>query len=206
MILPALLILLSGCAKEVSPVSALALDKDEDGLRLTAEVVRQDSLEENAVPSYLCVSGADMPSLISALGNLLPSELYLSHTQVLLINENVAEDTILPLADYLCKNHDIRLSLRVAIVRDGDADGLMKSDEEVFALSEMLDHAADSGTLPDMPLYRCTDTLHSDGTAILPALKLDEYGQAAPAGTAVFAKERLSCFLDGSMNGGGNNA
>ncbi len=187
-------------------MSALALDKDENGLRLTAEVVRQDSLDDTAAPSYLCVSGKDMPTLIEALGNLLPDELYLSHAQVLLINENVAEESILPLTDQLCSNHDVRLSLRTAIVRDGTADELMKASGEVFSISEMLDHAADTGVLPDMPLYRCADALHNDGTAILPALRLDEYDQASPAGTAVFANEQLYCFLDGTENGGGNDA
>lgn len=179
-------------------MSALALDRDTVGCRLTAEVVRQDTLEDSASPNWLCVSGEDMPSLIKALGNLLPDELYLSHAQVLLISEDVASDTILPLADYLCENPDVRLSLRVAVVRDGTAEDLLRTDEEVFALSEMLDHAADKGVLPDMPLYRAVNALHADGTAILPALRIDEFGQASPAGTAVFARERLTCFLDGN--------
>ena len=46
----------------------------------------------------------------------------------------------------------------------------------------------------------------ADGTAILPALRLDEFDQTAPAGTAVFANERLSCFLDGGEIGGGTDA
>ncbi len=207
LIFPAMLLLLCGCTREVSPVSALALDKeDTGGCRLTAEIVRQDTPEDSASPAYLCVAGEDMPSLVEALGNLLPDELYLSHAQVLLISEEVAQSTILPLADYLCQNQDVRLSLRVAVVRGGSADDMLKSDEEVFALGELLDHAADTGTLPDMPLYRAAEALHANGTAILPALSMDEFGQAAPAGTAVFAEERLSCFLDGSEIGGNKDA
>ncbi len=201
-----MLLLLCGCTREVSPVSALALDKDEMGCRLTAEIVRQDTPDDSASPSYLCVAGKDMQGLIESLGNLLPDELYLSHAQVLLISEDIAKETILPLADYLCGNQDVRLSLRVAVVRDGEADELLKSDEEVFALGELLDHAADAGTLPDMPLYRAAEALHANGTAILPALRMDDFDQAAPAGTAVFSGERLSCFLDGSGIGGGGNA
>ncbi len=206
LIFPTLLLLLCGCTREVSPVSAMALDKDDTGCRLTAEVVRQDTPEDSASPAYLSVSGEDMPGLVEALGNLLPDELYLSHAQVLLISEEVAQATILPLADYLCQNQDVRLSLRVAVVRGDSADEMLKSDEEVFALGELLDHAADTGTLPDMPLYRAAEALHADGTAILPALSMDEFGQATPAGTAVFANERLSCFLDGSEIGGKKDA
>ena len=203
LLLPVILLALYGCSREVSPVSALALDKTAGGYRLTAEIVRQDSLDEAASPAYLTVSGSDMPDLLQRLGNLLPGELYLSHAQVLLLGENAAEESILPLADYLCTDNDVRLSLRVAVVRGSAAADLMRNDDEVYALSELLERAAREGTLPDMPLYRAAEVLHASGTAILPALHLDEFGQTAPDGTAVFANSQLSCFLDGSGIGGG---
>ena len=203
LLLPVMLLALCGCSREVSPVSALALDKTAGGYRLTAEIVRQDSLDEAASPAYLTVSGSDMPDLLQRLGNLLPGELYLSHAQVLLLGENAAEESILPLADYLCTDNDVRLSLRVAVVRGSTAADLLRNDDEVYALSELLERAAREGTLPDMPLYRAAEVLHASGTAILPALHLDEFGQSAPAGTAVFANSQLSCFLDGSGIGGG---
>ena len=206
LLFPLLLLLLCGCSREVSPVSALALDRIDAGYRLTAEVVRQDSLDDAAAPASLSVTGHDLPELVRNLRNILPGELYLSHAQVLLISEDVASESILPLADYLCEDNNVRLSLRVAVVRGGAADVLLENDDEVYALSEMLDQAARSGTLPDMPLYRATEVLHANGTAILPALYLDEFGQTAPAGTAVFSEERLSCFLDGGEIGGGADA
>ena len=203
LLLPVMMLALCGCSREVSPVSALALDKTAGGYRLTAEIVRQDSLDEAASPAYLTVSGSDMPDLLQRLGNLLPGELYLSHAQVLLLGENAAEESILPLADYLCTDNDVRLSLRVAVVRGSTAADLLRNDDEVYALSELLERAAREGTLPDMPLYRAAEVLHASGTAILPALHLDECGQTAPDGTAVFANSQLSCFLDGSGIGGG---
>ena len=204
LLLPLALLVLCGCSDEVSPVSALALDKTANGYRLTAEIVRQDSLDDTASPAYLSASGQDLPELIQALGNLLPGELYLSHAQVLLLGESAAEESILPLADYLCVDNDVRLSLRVAVVRGCTASDLLRNDDEVYALSDMLDRAAQEGTLPDMPLYRAAEVLHASGTAILPALHLDEFGQTAPAGTAVFANSQLTCFLDGSEIGGGD--
>lgn len=194
--------LLCGCEREVSPVSALALDRQGSGYRLTAEVVRQDSLDDPAAPAYFSATGSDLPELLQKVEYMLSSELYLDQTQVLLLSENVAKDSILALADYLCQKPDIRLSLRIAVVRDGSASDVLKADDEVFALSDMLDRAADAGVLPDMPLYRATEVLHTDGTAILPAVRVDEFEQTTPAGTAVFANARLSCFLDGEIGGG----
>ena len=67
----------------------------------------------------------------------------------------------------------MRLSLRVAVVRGSAASDLLRNDDEVYALSELLERAAREGTLPDMPLYRAAEVLHASGTAILPALYLD---------------------------------
>ena len=89
-------LLLCGCAREVSPVSALALDRVDGVYRLTAEVVRQDSLDDAASPAYLSATGDDLPTLLQNLSNVLPSELHLSHAQVLLISEEVADESILP--------------------------------------------------------------------------------------------------------------
>ena len=190
-----LLLLLCGCAREVSPVSALALDCNNGVYCLTAEVVRQDSPDESA-------TGTDVTDALCNLRSILPGDLYLSHAQVLLLSEDAVSESILPLADYLCRENDVRLSLRAAVVRDGSAAELLENDNEVYALSELLDRSAQDGILPDMPLYRVTDVLHADGTAILPALRVDAFGQTAPAGTAVFKNERLNCFLDGEIGGG----
>ena len=202
MALFAALTVLCGCAREVSPVSSLALDRLADGYRLTAEVVRQDSLDDAAAPAYLSATGHDMPELLQNIERVLGNELYLNHAQVLLIDEAVANEGILTLADYLCQLSDVRLSLRAAVVRDGEAAALMQQDSEVFALADLLDLAAEQGTLPDMPLYRVTEVLHANGTAILPALHVDEFDQISPAGVAVFANEKLSCYLDGEMEDG----
>ena len=75
-------LLLCGCAREVSPVSALALDRTDDVYRLTAEVVRQDSLDDAASPAYLSATGDDLPPLLQTLRNVLPGDLYLSHAQL----------------------------------------------------------------------------------------------------------------------------
>ena len=91
----------------------------------------------------------------------------------------------------------------IAVIDDsGLVAPKLENDEEIYALSDLLDRAAETGTLPDMPLYRVTEALETDGTAILPSLSLDRFGQTAPSGTAVFTEGKLSCFLDGGMIGG----
>ena len=176
------LLLLCGCAREPSPVTAFALDRDGAAYRLTAEVVRQDDPEDTAAPSYIEAEGEDFPSMLHALESVLPGEMYLSHAQVLLL---------------------VAVELRLqAVVRGGAASELLRNDDEVYALSDLLDRSAEAGTLPDMPLSRVTEALLTDGTAILPSLSLDRFGQTAPAGTAVLAEGKLRCFLYGGSIGG----
>lgn len=137
-----LLLLLCGCAREVSPVSALALDCKNGVYCLTAEVVRQDSPDDTAAPAYLSATGTDVTDALRNLRSILPGDLYLSHAQVLLLSEDAVSESILPLADYLCRENDVRLSLRAAVVRDGSAAELLENDNEVYALSELLDRSA----------------------------------------------------------------
>ena len=127
-----LLLLLCGCAREVSPVSALALDCKNGVYCLTAEVVRQDSPDDTAAPAYLSATGTDVTDALRNLRSILPGDLYLSHAQVLLLSEEAVSESILPLADYLCRENDVRLSLRAAVVRDGSAAELLENDNEVY--------------------------------------------------------------------------
>ena len=83
-----LLLLLCGCAREVSPVSALALDCKNGVYCLTAEVVRQDSPDDTAAPAYLSATGTDVTDALRNLRSILPGDLYLSHAQVLLLSED----------------------------------------------------------------------------------------------------------------------
>ena len=156
-----LLLLLCGCAREVSPVSALALDCKNGVYCLTAEVVRQDSPDDTAAPAYLSATGTDVTDALRNLRSILPGDLYLSHAQVLLLSEDAVSESILPLADYLCRENDVRLSLRAAVVRDGSAAELLENDNEVYALSELLDRSA-------VPRHRCAARRrhsHSSGLA-----------------------------------------
>ncbi len=110
-----------------------------------------------------------------------------------------------PLADYLCRDNDVRLSLRCSRrARTARPSELLENDEEVYALSELLDRAARgparSAGYAAVPRHR--GARDADGTAILPSLSLDRFGQTAPSGTAVFTKGKLSCFLDGGVIGG----
>lgn len=195
---------LLGCTREISPVSSIAIDTIEGGYRLTMECVRQDNAEALAMPTYLSVTGETVHALMKKTGNISGNELYFEHTQVVLIDETIAENGILEMMDALCTEVKLPLTIRVAVVRGGTGYDLMQGNAQVFAVSDMLTYAAETGTMPDMPLHRITQVLHTDGTAILPSLQVDEFEQIIPAGVAVFVNERLSCYLNEAEEGEAN--
>lgn len=187
---------LIGCTREVSPVSSIAIDSIDGGFRLTMECVRQDSAEAIATPTYLSVTGESISALMQKTGNISGNELYFEHTQVVLIDEKIAETGILEIMDSLCTQAKLPLTIRVAVVRGGTGYDLIQSNAQVFAVSDLLTYAAETGTMPDMPLHRITQVLHTDGTAVLPSIQVDEFEQIVPAGVAVFMNERLTCYLN----------
>lgn len=195
---------LLGCTREVSPVSSIAIDTIDGGYRLTMECVRQDNAEALATPTYLSVTGETVHALMQKTGNISGNELYFEHTQVVLIDETIAENGILEMMDSLCTEVKLPLTIRVAVVRGGTGYDLMQGTAQVFAVSDLLTYAAETGTMPDMPLHRITQVLHTDGTAILPSLQVDEFEQIVPAGVAVFVNERLSCYLNEAEEGEAN--
>ena len=66
------LLLLGGCSAENPlPVSAAALSRTESGYQLTAELIRQDSLDGDATPVYLSAEGTDLPALFAQAERLL---------------------------------------------------------------------------------------------------------------------------------------
>ncbi|MFQ9127212.1 MAG: hypothetical protein ACLR4Z_11040 [Butyricicoccaceae bacterium] len=122
---------------------------------------------------------------------------------MLLLSEQAAEDDLTPLAEYLCRDNDIRLNLRCAVVRGGAASDLLENDKEIYALSDLLDRAArgrHAARYAAVSRYRgARDRRHGHPA---PPRASTAFGQTAPSGTAVFTEGKLSCFLDGGVIGG----
>ena len=106
------------------PILSAGVSASSDGqLLLTAEAVRQDSLEGNAASLYLTTSGDDPAALFTGAEQLLAGQLYLSHARTFVIDEAVALESIAPLVQVLLAQDDVRLTLRLAVARVGGRRG-----------------------------------------------------------------------------------
>lgn len=195
-------------AGDLLPIlSASVSQTSNDTLLLTAEAVRQDSLEGNAASVYLTASGNSTEQLLSEIEQILAGQLYLSHARTIVVDETLAANGLAPLIQPLLARNDVRLTLRIAVARDVPADAIVKAQavaEEIpgAALGALLDAHAKRGGLPDLPLCRIADRMLSRQDFSLPALTLTPDGRVIPAGSAHFHLGRLVRFSGGNHYAG----
>lgn len=192
---------LAGCSAETPlPVSAAALSRTGEGYQMTAELIRQDSLDGDATPVYLVAEGADLPALFEDADRKMGGRFYFSHAETVILDEALAAEGIAEVAAYLVERPDARLTLRLVIARDADAEELLQLDalgENIpgVALSELLNHLAEAEKIPDQPLYRVQNALNAGEELLLPCLRETNDGHAAAEGLAVLRGGALLRYL-----------
>ena len=200
--------LLSGCGRielgeaagRLLPVSALALSfTPNGGVALTAESIRQDSLDGDAAPVYLCAAGDTLDEVFDTADQMLAHRLYLSHAQTIIVSPDFADARLDELTGFLLSRRDARLTMRIAVAHEASPEDVLRAEaiaEEIpgVALASLLDQRAREERLPDLPLYRLLDRRLSGVDFSLPVLTVAADGHAQPAGQAQFTKGRFSGF------------
>ncbi len=193
-------------AGDLLPILSASVSQDaENVLALTAEGVRQDSLEGNATSVYLTAAGRTPDELLSEIEQMLAGQLYLSHARTIIVDESVAAQNFAPIVQTLLTRSDVRLTLRIAVARGVPAHAIVRAQavaEEIpgAALGALLDAHAKRGELPDLPLCRIADHMLSGEDFSLPALTLTPDGRVIPAGAAQFHAGHLTNFSRGDTD------
>lgn len=211
------LLLLSGCgwqeAENLSVATAAAVETQDSEIALTLEIARPTA--DNPIPSSetLTAHGRTVEEAIETASS--ERSLYLSHADLLLIDEATAQNGLSPLLDYAVEHSDrLRLGTRICIVRGCTPSDILNSETTSgepagYALSRSLDRAIESGLAPDLPIYQLIERIaDADMEAVLPAVTLRE-GAAVPDGCAVLrggvpagylsqTETELLCLLAGS--------
>lgn len=205
-----ILLLCTGCsrrgASELLPILSVGISSTNNHqLLLTAEAVRQDSLEGNAAPVYLRTAEDSPDALFRSAERLLAGTLYLSHARTFVIDQSVGENDLPALVASLLSRKDVRLTLRIAVARGVSADEIIRAEavaQEIpgEALATMLDAYTHHGNLPNLPLCLTADRLLSGSDFCLPALTLTTEGRVIPAGFAQFRAGRFVGFSRGERD------
>ena len=196
---------LCGCSAESPlPVSAAAVSRTAEGYAMTAELIRQDSLDGDATPVYLTAEGENLPALFEDANHKLGGHFYFSHAETVLVDISLAKDGIGDLAAYLVERPDARLTLRLVVARGAPAEELLQLDalgENIpgVALYELLEGLTQRGDLPDLPLYKVQNALRQRETILLPCLYRTGDEHAAAGGFAVIENGALAGFVSEEM-------
>lgn len=207
--------------QDVSFASAFAVDKVEDDFRVTLQVINPIRLKQNTTtqqPATLVYSaiGKTLGDAINRLFLQIPQQIKLNALQLILIQEELVEkQSIIPIAQYFVRNHDISQSPPMVIVREGEAADILQmflpfndigSESIVLNIQKIRSKISDFQYFADDILY-INDLPGKDIT--LPAVKLigneeagenpEEIPNSVPP--AIVRMDGMALFKEGKIVG-----
>jgi len=205
----------SGCwsykeIEKLAIVAGMAIDKDAANNKyiLTVELVNQTSGEKESKTTSEIIETEGDTVFSAARDMILESgrKLYWSHAKVIIISQAIAREGILPVLDWVGRNHEMRPDMWLLISREKTAGEILKThvdSNEVLAyhLNELLIAKNNVGKYGAVDLLDCLMDLSSDkASTALPAVNvIVDREKKIPQiiGTAVFKKDKLVGWLNG---------
>lgn len=208
------ILLLSGCwnyreVERLAIVSGLAVDKDENSgefLLITELVDVKETMGKTTLTSKKIDSRGK--TILDAIRNMIKisgKKLYFSHTKVVIISQDVARENIIPIVDWISRDHEPRIDLDLLISREKAAKELLSqqsvtTDIRALEMSFMLDANKSLSKSPKVGTYEFINALEAEGISpTLPTIgitTIENKETSELSGTAVFKKEKLVGFLD----------
>lgn len=207
--------ILSGCWNYVeindkAVVSGLSIDRDKENNEyiLTVELILPQVEEKSKSRSEIITMEGD--TISDAIRNFIKKtgkKLYWSHIKVLIISQDIAKESLLPVLDLFNRDAEIDHNVWILISRDKTAKDILEKgkpklhDTISYHLDDMLKADKFISKYPSVNLWDLLDVLASDGSSpVMPAIKLSSGQEKIPQidGTAVFKKDKLIGWLDGA--------
>lgn len=203
----AALLLAGGCwdyreLNALAVAAGAALDLGEQGEKIfTLQLA--DAQEPDKAEARLTVGqGASFLAAGQQAAAQTGRKLYFGHAQTVIVSQKIARQDIRPALDYISRQNDSLLSLRLMISRQPTAAEILQAqpasqDLSGFELSVQASEKGQNGL--DMPFYRFYSELREEGIdPFLPAVSTPEgqEGGARLEGAALFRRYQLCGFLD----------
>ncbi len=210
-----ILFLLTGCwnyreLDKLAIVSGLAVDKNEkgDGFLLTAEVIDiKQGTTEIKISSIRVES--EGKTIFDAMRNMIRisgKRPYWSHAKVIILSQDVAKESVIPIVDWISRDQEPRLTLNILVSKEKTAKELLSqksvtTDIRSFEMNYMLTGNSVLSKAPKVEIYELMNGLSGDGISpSLPAIGVTtNEGERTSelSATAVFKRDKLVGFLDG---------
>lgn len=195
--------------EKLAVVAGIAIDRSEDEgkYELTVEFVEIKGGKDAITGSKVVT--AEGNTMFDTIRNMIAftgKRLYWSHTQLIIIGEEVAKDGILKAIDWFNRDSETRSDIDLVISKGSKAKDVFmgeKKTEEVlsYQLSEMLKSEKSLPKAPKVEIWEFINDLESEGvSAFVPAIEMRRSDSAvAPRiyGAAVFKRDQLIGFTTG---------
>lgn len=181
-------------AGQILPISALAIDKEDNLYKMTIESIRQDSLDGEVSPAYFSVKAENFSDLFYNADMMLASRLYLSHASIVIISEDIARFDIDNLVNSLIERPDARLTIRIAVAENSTPDEILQAPSVTdgipgMALSSLLEKRTKDQTFSDFPMFRILDYRLNGRDIALPVLILSDDGHVSPKSNIIISSD-----------------
>ena len=215
LLLPGLLLLLTGCARPVharelsmlQPVQTLGFDGEPGAVVISASDSPGDRGEDSL---RLSARGESVVRAAEELRNFgAREELFFAHAAYVLVGEEATRSGIGEVLDWFERSTQTRLRLPLFLVRDGDArtlvTGSRDEDYEITALLKALEATSRrEGEVVCPTLLETARALAEDGTALccaLAAVTAEENTLSAETGTLLPRAAGYGVLKDGALAG-----
>ena len=177
----------AGCAPELyerALISAVGVDKTEDGCRVT---VRAAQANAGGTEISLSGEGKTVPEALNEITRITGQQPLYSHNTLVVFGMDCAQDGLKEYLDFFLRHYDSRPTVKVFLSETTAEDILrVESAEEPRAaqIAELAKSADYSGLSADVNLIGLVNGTYGEGaSAVVPILRRDE--RIEPAGTAL---------------------
>ncbi|MBU8713813.1 MULTISPECIES: Ger(x)C family spore germination protein [Brevibacillus] len=132
-----LVFLLGGCwnRKELNDLAicvGIGIDKVKTGYSVSVQVVDPAEVAANkgkpgrAPVTLFTMSGATVFEALRKMTTISPRKIYMSHTRMLILGEELAREGIAPVLDFVSRDHEFRTDFYIAVARGTTAHNILK--------------------------------------------------------------------------------
>jgi spore germination protein KC len=206
-------------------IGMVGVDADPIGVKSTFEIIEPEksnkaSGDNPKVPvKYVQATGRTVIETFRGAPLRFDRKLFVSHAKTFLFSEELARNGLAKNLDMILRDHEMRLSMHLAIVKDSPASDVMGITsgintipsnyiDDLFKQYKVHSTSVDSKILDFLKAYEGKGI--NPVITVLKKVKKTKIGQEkeeyelSPEGAAVFSKDRLVGFLDGPETRGYN--
>ncbi|SDE91430.1 Ger(x)C family spore germination protein [Sporomusa acidovorans] len=205
-------------------VGIVGVDLDKNGIKSTFEIIKPEKPgkggEKGEAPvKYIQTNGKTLMDTYRSAPLRFDRRMFYSHTKAFLFSEEIAQNGLATHLDQILRDHEMRLTMHLVIVKDDSVSDIMGIAsgvntipsnylEDLIKQYKIHSKSVDSKIIDFLKAY--LDKGKNPVVTVLRKVRKNKTGskdeeyELTPEGSAVFLKDRLVGFLDGQETRGYN--